>query len=69
MADPIRKYTVPGAVTVSRQTGEIIGVETVEATEDEFLQYCCWVLRVHGLDEIADGITERIREKQMRQTG
>ena len=69
MADAIRKYTVPGAVTVSRQTGEIIGVETVEATEAEFLQYCSWVLRVHGLDEIAEGITERIREKQLRQTG
>lgn len=58
MASVEKSYQVPCMIAVSRATGEICRVDACEATEKEFRQMCCWILRAHGYDRIADEIRE-----------
>lgn len=57
-----RRGMVPGIVTVSRDTGRIIGVERVEADEKAFRELCRWLLEMHGMH----GTAEKIREAGLR---
>lgn len=52
-------YRIPGVITVSRATGEVTGIEMAEVNEKQYLMMCEWVLRVHGLEDLADDMKRR----------
>lgn len=51
---PINLHPIPCAITVSRKTGEITHVEYKMPTEKQYLYFCKTLLRLKGLDELAD---------------
>lgn len=54
VAEQGKTHRMPVTITVSRKTMEITHVEYAEANEAQFRECCRMILRLHGLDEMAD---------------
>ena len=49
-------HRMPLTITVSRETLEVTHVEYAYANETQFRECCRMILKLHGLDEMADQI-------------
>lgn len=47
-------YRVPCVVTVSRKTGKVIKTEYADATQEEFYEFCRWILLANGMETEAN---------------
>lgn len=54
VAEQGKTYRMPVTITVSRKTMKITHVEYAEANEAQFRECCRMILKLHGLDEMAE---------------